>query len=69
MKFPFKRDKGSHYAVSISYFPQRYFHKAVPRGLRQELNAILIKVLDILSNFKDFGAGVILVQKPEYSIC
>lgn len=67
MTFPFKRNKGSQYAKFISYFPQSYFHKAVPRGLRQELNPILMKVLDILSDFKDFGAGVILVQKPEQS--
>lgn len=69
MKFPFKRGKGSQYTKFVSYFPQRYFHKAVPRGLRQELNPILTELLDTLSDFKDFGAGVILVQKPEHLIC
>lgn len=46
-----------------------YIHEAVHRDFRQGLNLILQEGLHILSDFKDFGAGVILVQKPEHSIC
>lgn len=45
-----------------------YIHEAVRRDFRQGLNLILQEGLHIL-DFKDFGAGVILVQKPEHSTC
>lgn len=43
MKPSFKRDEGLHH-TQLKF----YFHKKVPRGLRQELNSILIKVIDIM---------------------
>lgn len=48
MKPSFKRDEGFYHTQLTLYFPKRHFHKTVPRGLRQGLNSILIKVLDIM---------------------
>lgn len=63
MKPSFKRNEGLYHTQLRSYFPQRHFQKTVYRGLRQELNPILIKVLDIMD------MEVFLVQKPEHSNC
>lgn len=63
MKPSFKSNEGLYHTQLRLSFSQRHFHETVPRGLRQELNLILIKVLDIMD------MEVFLVQKPDHSNC